>query len=133
MQRLLEFLQAADPRLCARSPAAPEGERAAACDGPAGFSDALGSRLVALGGNIALGAAFASMMIASLVRTAGVVPGGLGTFEATSVLMLRMFSVPLSIALAATLLFRGLSFWLSMLPGFWYSRRVVSYHQEAGP
>ena len=32
---------------------------------------------------------FASFMIASLFRTIGIVPGGLGTFEATSVLTLR--------------------------------------------
>ena len=69
---------------------------------------------------------FASFMIASLVRTMGFIPGGLGTFEATSVLTLRMTGVSLPVALAATLLFRGLSFWLPMLPGYWCSRRAVS-------
>jgi Mg2+-importing ATPase len=64
-------------------------------------------------------------MISSLVRSMGFVPGGLGTFEAASVLTLRMTGATLSVALAATLLFRGLSFWLPMLPGLWYSRRVV--------
>jgi Mg2+-importing ATPase len=65
-------------------------------------------------------------MIASLFRTMGIVPGGLGTFEATSVLTLRMMGVDLAVALSATLLFRGLSFWLPMLPGYWFSRRVVA-------
>jgi Mg2+-importing ATPase len=67
----------------------------------------------------------AAFMVASLFRTMGIVPGGLGTFEATSVLMLRMTHVDLAAALSATLLFRGLSFWLPMLPGYWFSRRVV--------
>ena len=44
-------------------------------------------------------------MIASLFRTMGIIPGGLGTFEATSVLMLRMVGVDLAVALAATLSF----------------------------
>ncbi len=69
--------------------------------------------------------AFVSFMIASLVRSMGFVPGGLGTFEATSILTLRMTGARLSVALAATLMFRALTFWLPMLPGLWYSRQLV--------
>jgi Mg2+-importing ATPase len=69
---------------------------------------------------------FASFMVSSLLRTIGFTPGGLGTFEAASVVTLRMIGVPLAAALAATLLFRGLSFWLPMLPGLWFSHREVS-------
>ncbi|MBL8138998.1 MAG: flippase-like domain-containing protein [Acidobacteria bacterium] len=65
-------------------------------------------------------------MIASLFRTVGIVPGGLGTFEATSVLMLRMLGIDVAVALSATLLFRGFSFWLPMVPGYWCSRRVLA-------
>lgn len=68
---------------------------------------------------------FASFMIASLFRTMGFLPGGLGTFEATSVLTLRLIGVDVATALSATLLFRGLSFWLPMLPGYWLARRAV--------
>ena len=39
----------------------------------------------ALGTTASAGAVFASFMIASVFRTVGIVPGGLGTFEATSV------------------------------------------------
>jgi Mg2+-importing ATPase len=74
---------------------------------------------------------FAAFMVASLFRTMGIVPGGLGTFEATSVLMLRMMGVDLAVALSVTLLFRGLSFWLPMLPGYWFSRRVVRAEPDA--
>jgi Mg2+-importing ATPase len=76
---------------------------------------------------------FASFMIASVFRTMGIVPGGLGTFEATSVLTLRMVGVDLAVALSATLLFRGLSFWLPMLPGYWFSRRVVAPRSRRTP
>src|SRR6185295_20347067 len=51
-------------------------------------------------------AVFSSFMLASLARTVGIVPGGLGTFEAVSVATLRAAGVSLSAALAATLLFR---------------------------
>jgi uncharacterized membrane protein YbhN (UPF0104 family) len=56
----------------------------------------------------------------------GIVPGGLGTFEATSVLTLAATGVSLATALSATLLFRGLSFWLPMAPGVWASRSAMT-------
>lgn len=69
---------------------------------------------------------FASFMMSSLFRTIGFLPGGLGTFEVTSIVTLKTAGVDLPVALSATLLFRGLSFWLPMLPGFWFSRRLFS-------
>lgn len=69
---------------------------------------------------------FTSFMLSSLFRTLGVVPGGLGTFEAASVFTLHMAGVPVAVGLAATILFRGLSFWLPMLPGVWFSRRIIT-------
>ncbi|HEU5170006.1 MAG TPA: magnesium-translocating P-type ATPase [Gemmatimonadales bacterium] len=68
---------------------------------------------------------FASFLFSSLFRTVAIVPGGLGAFEAASVLTLRMAGVALPVALSATLLFRALSFWLPMLPGLWFSRHAV--------
>jgi Mg2+-importing ATPase len=65
---------------------------------------------------------FASFMVSTLLRTISIVPGGLGAFEAASVLTLKVAGVPLAVALAATLLFRGLSFWLPMVPGLVFSR-----------
>jgi Mg2+-importing ATPase len=82
--------------------------------------------IAALGVWAPAGAVFASFMVASLFRTMGIVPGGLGMFEATSVLTLRMAGVDLAVALSATLLFRGLSFWLPMIPGYWCSQRAVT-------
>lgn len=69
---------------------------------------------------------FTSFMISSLLRTVGPVPGGLGTYEATSVVTLHAVGVGIETALSATLMFRALSFWLPMLPGLWFSRRVTT-------
>ena len=77
-----------------------------------------------LRGEIPATGVFVSFMISSLFRTIGFMPGGLGTFEATSVLTLRMFGATLALALSATLLFRGLSYWLPMLPGMYFARRL---------
>jgi Mg2+-importing ATPase len=67
---------------------------------------------------------FASFMVSSLLRTIGIVPGGLGVFEAASVVTLKLVGVPIPVALAATLLFRGLSFWLPMVPGLVFAREA---------
>ena len=82
--------------------------------------------IAALGVRASAPGVFASFTIASLVRKMPFVPGGLGAFEATSVLMLRTVGIDLAMALSATLLFRGLSFWLPMLPGYWFSRRAIA-------
>lgn len=58
----------------------------------------------------------------SLLRTLGVSPGGLGTFEAASVVTLGLAGVPVATALAATLLFRGVSFWIPLVPGLVLAR-----------
>lgn len=82
--------------------------------------------LAALGERASPSGVFAAFMVASLFRTMGVAPGGLGTFEASSVLMLRIVGVPVAAGLSATLLFRGFSFWIPMVPGYWFSRRALT-------
>jgi Mg2+-importing ATPase len=62
-------------------------------------------------------------MLASVLRSIGIVPGGLGAFEAALVVTLHWAGVDVAVALSATLLFRGLTFWLPMLPGLWLARR----------
>jgi uncharacterized membrane protein YbhN (UPF0104 family) len=52
------------------------------------------------------------------------VPLGLGAFEGTSTAMLRLFGVPFEAALAATLLLRGFTLWLPLLPGLVITRRM---------
>ena len=78
-----------------------------------------------LGVDASAAAVFASFMIASVMRSIGILPGGLGTFEAASVGALSIAGVPVAAGLSATLLFRGLSFWLPMLPGLAISRALT--------
>jgi uncharacterized membrane protein YbhN (UPF0104 family) len=82
--------------------------------------------LRAVGGPSHLSVAFASFVIASVVATLAWIPGGLGTFEGTCVAMLHLHGAPVETALAATLLLRGFTFWLPMLPGFALARRELA-------
>ena len=56
----------------------------------------------------------------------GPIPLGLGTFEAACVGMLSLPGVAIETALAATLLLRGFTFWLPILPGLWLARRAIA-------
>jgi len=87
--------------------------------------------VLSLGAHTSLAAAFVAVMVGSLFRTIGIVPSGLGTFEAGVVVALHASGLTVPIALSATLLFRGLSFWLPMLPGWWCARRVVAIRSFA--
>jgi lysophospholipase L1-like esterase len=75
---------------------------------------------------------FASFMVSSLLRSIGFMPGGLGIFEAASVATLKMVGVPIGAGLAATLLFRGLSFWFPMLPGLWFTHHALAHEMRPG-
>jgi uncharacterized membrane protein YbhN (UPF0104 family) len=66
---------------------------------------------------------FASFVMASVVSSLTWVPGGIGTFEGTCVAMLHLQGVGVESALGATLLLRGMTFWLPMIPGFVLARR----------
>jgi uncharacterized protein (TIRG00374 family) len=85
----------------------------------------LGAALRAVGYDPHPAAVFASFVFAQVAATVLLVPGGLGTFEASAVAMLALFRVPVEPALAATLLLRGFTYWLPMAPGFWLSRREL--------
>jgi uncharacterized membrane protein YbhN (UPF0104 family) len=88
--------------------------------------------LRAVGGGAELPVVFASFLIASVVATLAWIPGGLGSFEGTCVAMLHLHGVAVETALAATLLLRGFTFWLPMLPGFVLARRELA-GARAGP
>jgi uncharacterized protein (TIRG00374 family) len=83
----------------------------------------LWAMLLALGAVVDPAAVFASFMLSTLARILGIVPGGIGVFEAVSIASLRVMGVPLAAGLAATLLYRGLSFWLPMLPASVFAHR----------
>jgi uncharacterized protein (TIRG00374 family) len=85
----------------------------------------LWATLRAVGYSLNPAAAFASFVFAQVAATVLLVPGGLGTFEASAVAMLALFRVPVEVALTATLLLRGFTYWLPMAPGFLLSRREI--------
>ena len=85
----------------------------------------LWAMLRAVGQNVSFLAAFPSFIVASMIATFGLVPLGIGTFEAACVAMLGTIGVPLDAALAATLLLRGFTLWLPMLPGLLLARREL--------
>jgi uncharacterized protein (TIRG00374 family) len=85
----------------------------------------LWAMLHAVGQDASLLVAFPSFMVASIVATLSPVPLGLGTFEASSVGMLNALGVPVEAGLTATLLLRGFTLWLPMLPGLWLARREL--------
>jgi uncharacterized membrane protein YbhN (UPF0104 family) len=85
----------------------------------------LWAMLLASGQASAPSAALAAFTMASVVAAIGPTPLGLGTFEASCVLTLRLFAVPVEAGVAATLLLRGLTTWLPMIPGLWLARREL--------
>lgn len=79
----------------------------------------------AIGGSISYSACFFAVVIASVTASIGPIPMGLGTFEAGMVTALKLFGASIEDALTATLIFRGLSLWLPLLPGFYIIQREI--------
>lgn len=85
--------------------------------------------------HIGPGRAFVSFIFASIVATLSPIPLGLGTFEGTCIGMLHFLGAGLEASVAATLILRGLTLWLPMVPGLWMMRRETKRllggrHQE---
>lgn len=81
--------------------------------------------LTALGAGPTPSVVFGSFMIATAATGAIPLPGNLGAFEAALVTMLHLFGVRVEAALAAALLQRGFTVWLPLMPGIWFSRRLM--------
>lgn len=81
--------------------------------------------LLSLGQSVPLMVPFTVFIAASVVGTVSPVPMGLGTFEAVAVATLGMLGVQIEAALTATLLLRGFTFWLPMLPGLWMAKGEI--------
>jgi glycosyltransferase 2 family protein len=80
----------------------------------------------ALGDSPAIWIAYVSFIMVSMAATLGPIPLGLGTFEAACIGMLSLLGAAIETALAVTLLQRGRTFWLPMLPGLWLARREIA-------
>jgi uncharacterized protein (TIRG00374 family) len=86
--------------------------------------------LVAVGSPLLIVHAIAAFTLASVIGSASFLPGGIGTFEVVSVALLVKLGAPMEAAAPATLLLRGLSFWLPMIPGGWFARQELRAHVE---
>ncbi len=86
--------------------------------------------LFALGLHVPFSAAFSAFIMASIVVTLGPIPMGLGSFEAVSIGMLRAMGVPFEAALSATLLFRGYTLWVPLIPGMFAARRQLKQRKK---
>ncbi|MCE9667484.1 flippase-like domain-containing protein [Myxococcus stipitatus] len=86
----------------------------------------LSCMLVAVGHPVDFPDVFASFMLATLVMTLSIIPGGVGTFEATAVGTLSSLGVPVQVGLTAVLLLRGFTLWLPLPIG------VVLLHRMLG-
>ena len=80
----------------------------------------------AIGVPVAFWIAFCGFSIGAIVGMITPSPLGLGTFEAGTAGMLVLLGMPLEAALSATILLRGFTFWLPMLPGVWIARHEVN-------
>lgn len=87
--------------------------------------------LASVGAPVRVLSVIACFVFAMVAEVVGVVPGGLGTFEGTSIALLHATDVAIEPALAATLLLRGFTFWLPMLPGVWLLRLELKAELEA--
>ncbi|HVO01170.1 MAG TPA: lysylphosphatidylglycerol synthase transmembrane domain-containing protein [Candidatus Cybelea sp.] len=88
----------------------------------------LWTMLHAVGSDGDLLQAYAGFMMASVAATVGPMPLGLGTFEAVSTAGLHIQGQSVEAALTATLLLRGFTFWLPMIPGLVLARRELQRH-----
>jgi uncharacterized protein (TIRG00374 family) len=75
------------------------------------------------------GQSIVSFMVSAAAATIAIMPGGLGVFEGTSTAMLISFGLPFEGALTATLILRGLTYWLPMLPGLLITRHEIRAHR----
>src|SRR6185369_4762576 len=81
--------------------------------------------LLAVGKPASILASYVALIIAQMVVIIGPVPMGLGTFEGTCTGTLRLLGIGFEPALTATLLLRGFTLWLPLLPGMLVVRRLA--------
>jgi uncharacterized protein (TIRG00374 family) len=76
---------------------------------------------------------FTSFILASIVAALSPIPLGLGSFEGSCTGLLHLFGGGLEASLAATLILRGLTLWLPMVPGVWVIRREGAISRLSSP
>ena len=71
-----------------------------------------------------------AFVIASVAGAITLLPGGIGSFEAGAIGTLLLLGVPLEGAVAGTLMFRGFSLWLPLVPGLLMARKDMALFQS---
>jgi undecaprenyl-diphosphatase len=84
-----------------------------------GYTVAMLASLAAFGAGMAPAQAALVYLAGAAVATAAPTPGGIGATEAALVAGYTAAGVEASVAFAAVLLFRLVTFWLPILPGWW--------------
>lgn len=80
--------------------------------------------LQAFGAALSFGLVLLIYLAGNVVAAAAPTPGGLGAAEAALAVGISAAGVSLGVAVTAVLVFRLITFWLPILPGFWAFRRV---------
>lgn len=93
-------------------------------------SGTLAACLLALGLPFEPATAFLALMAGSIAATLAPIPLGLGSFEASSTAMLGSLGIPFEAALTATLLLRGLTLWLPLVPSLVMMRAGMRKRQD---
>lgn len=86
--------------------------------------------LNALGYPAAFASAFIPFIVASIAMTLGPVPMGLGSFDGVCIAMLRVLGLPIEVAATATLILRGFTLWIPLIPGLLISRRMLEVQRR---
>ncbi|MEI7749963.1 MAG: lysylphosphatidylglycerol synthase transmembrane domain-containing protein [Candidatus Moraniibacteriota bacterium] len=86
----------------------------------------LWATLRAVGVHASILVTFSAYIIAMIAGTVLFIPGGIGVFEVGAVTTLVGFGIPFEGAFAATLLLRGLTLWIPLIPG------SILAHQDLG-
>ncbi len=74
--------------------------------------------------------AFVAWTIGSIAGVVSFLPGGLGSFEVGCWTTLSLLGLDVEPALAGTLLLRGLTFWLPLVPGWLLAKRELTHAKE---
>lgn len=76
---------------------------------------------------VVLVTAVAALIVGTLATTVSFIPGGVGSFEAGCTATLALAGVPLEAAITGTLLLRGFTLWVPLLPGFLLVRGELAH------
>ena len=85
---------------------------------------------LAVGSPMNYGVVLACYALVNMAATVSILPGGIGVFEGGLIALLSLFGMEPAAALAATVLYRGFSVWLPMVPGVILARRELARHDQ---